>query len=68
MEIISPVSLFADDSKLFSKIVTKAQGTKFTDLNGHEVLQDDLNKIQEWAIKWKMDFNVVRRILDTPTQ
>ena len=57
-EVISPVSLFADDSKIFSKIVTKAQGIKITGPNGHEVLQDDLNRIQEWAIKWKMEFNV----------
>ena len=26
--------------------------------NGNEVLQNDLNKIQEWAKKWKMEFNV----------
>ena len=57
-EVISPVSLFADDSKIFSKIVTKAEDMKVTDQNGHEVLQDDLNRIQEWAIKWKMEFNV----------
>ena len=51
MEVISPVSLFADDSKIFSKIVTKAEDIKVTDQNGHEVLQNDLNRIQEWAIK-----------------
>ena len=30
-DVISPVSLFADDSKIFSKIVTKAQSIKITD-------------------------------------
>lgn len=57
-EVISPVSLFADDSKIFSRIVTKAHKTKITGLNGNEVLQEDLNKIQEWAKKWRMEFNV----------
>ena len=57
-EVISPVSLFADDSKIFSRIVTKPHKTKITGLNGNEVLQEDLNKIQEWAKKWRMEFNV----------
>ena len=57
-EIISPVSLFADDSKIFTRITTQSKGLKVTGPNGNEVLQDDLNKIQEWAKKWKMEFNV----------
>ena len=56
--VISPVSLFADDSKIFTRIVTKAQDTRIMGPNGNEVLQNDLNKIQEWARKWKMEFNV----------
>ena len=57
-EVISPVSLFADDSKIFSRIVTKPHKTKISGLNGNEVLQEDLNKIQEWAKKSRMEFNV----------
>ena len=57
-EVISPISLFADDSKVFTRIVTKTERLKITDSNGSEVLQEDLDKIQEWAKKWKMEFNV----------
>ena len=60
--IISPVSLFADDSKIFSRIISeknsikeKMNGNYF---NGNEILQNDLNNIREWARRWKMEFNV----------
>ena len=32
--------------------------TKFKDVNGSERLQNDLNKVVEWAEKWKMEFNI----------
>ena len=48
-EIKSYMSLFADDAKLLRKI----EKTKDC-----ESLQEDLNKILEWSIKWEMEFNV----------
>ena len=57
-QVISPISLFADDSKVFTRIVTKSEGLKVTDPKGNEVLQEDLKRIQDWAKKWKMEFNV----------
>ena len=58
LEVVSPLSLFADDSKVFSRIVAekniKGRGT----VCGREVLQRDLDCIREWADKWKMEFNV----------
>ena len=57
LEVISHVSLFADDSKLFTKIV--AEGNKGRDNhNGTAALQRDLDSVREWALKWKMEFNV----------
>ena len=52
-----PVCLFADDSKIYCKV---PRGNKVKpELEGrHELLQNDLNKLQEWADKWKMSFNV----------
>merc|ERR1712055_148575 len=46
--ILSALSLFADDSKLFSRII-----------NGRNMkIVNDLNAVLEWANKWKMEFNV----------
>ena len=57
LEIVSPLSLFADDSKIFSRIVTdKNRGRG--NVGGREILQRDLDRIREWAVKWKMEFNV----------
>ncbi|CAL4121882.1 unnamed protein product, partial [Meganyctiphanes norvegica] len=56
--VISPVSLFADDSKVFSRIVSEKNKNKCNGANGNEVLQGDLDRIKEWADKWKMEFNV----------
>ena len=50
-QVISPISLFADDSKVFTRIVTKSEGLKVTDPKGNEVLQEVLNRIQDWAKK-----------------
>ena len=58
MEVISPLLLFADDSKIFTRIVSEASKTNPQGNYGREVLQRDLNSIKEWADKWKMEFNV----------
>ena len=43
------IKLFADDTSLFS--------TEHDPNHSAKVLNDDLNKISEWAYKWKMLFN-----------
>ena len=58
LEIISPLSLFADDSKLFSRIVKTKSKSKIVEADNDQKLQKDLNKVVEWAKKWKMEFNV----------
>ena len=45
----SLIKLFADDTSLFSTVHDPNHSAK--------VLNDDLNKISEWAYKWKMLFN-----------
>ena len=57
LDVISPLSLFADDSKVFTKIV-KDESTILQGRWGKEVLQKDLDNIKVWAGKWKMEFNV----------
>ena len=60
--IVSPVSLFADDSKVFSRIISEKNSLKSKKsgnyFKGNEVLQNDLNSIRDWARRWKMEFNV----------
>ena len=60
--VISPVSLFADDSKVFSRIISEKNSVKAKKdgnyFDGNEVLQSDLNNIRAWAGRWKMEFNV----------
>ena len=46
--VLSPLSLFADESKLFSRIVTSRSKRKFTGMQGSKALQDDLNRVREW--------------------
>ncbi len=58
LEVISPLSLFADDSKVFSKIVSNKNLKKCNNENGNLKLQNDLNTIAGWAKKWKVEFNV----------
>ena len=58
LEVLSPLSLFADDSKIFTRIVTSKKFTKWTGFDGQSALQRDLTRVQEWADKWKMEFNV----------
>ena len=58
LEIISPLSLFADDTKIFTRIISEMSKTRRRGSNGSQVLQRDLNRVMEWANKWKMEFNV----------
>ena len=48
-DLATNVKLFADDTSLFS--VVQNMNTSTTNLN------NDLNKIRNWAIQWKMNFN-----------
>lgn len=56
LDVISPLSLFADDSKVFSRIITNKNSRN--NENGNIMLQNDLNTITKWAETWKMEFNV----------
>ena len=47
--LVSNPKLFADDASLFSVIFDK-------DLSANN-LNDDLNRINNWAFQWKMSFN-----------
>ena len=47
LEGLSPLSLFADDSKIFTRIVTTKEKTKWTGFDGHGALQRDLLRVQE---------------------
>lgn len=46
--IKSNVKMFADDTKVWTRISTLKDG---------EVLQDDLNNLMSWSDKWKLGFN-----------
>ena len=56
--MISPISLFADDSKIFTKITSERNNREANNTIENEVLQKDLNNVKDWAAKWKMEFNV----------
>ena len=45
----SPIFLFADDTKIFRVVRNKEV---------HAALQDDLNLLYEWSLKWQLNFNV----------
>ena len=47
--LVSKISKFAYDTKL---------GIKADKFEGVKQLQEDLNKIGEWSLKWQMPFNV----------
>ena len=47
--LISNAKLFADDTCIFSKV--------YDPVTSARVLNDDLEKISEWAYQWKMSFN-----------
>ena len=48
-EVLSTLKLFADDTKLYREIQ-----------NDHdkEVLQNDLNELMDWSVKWQLPFNI----------
>ena len=48
--IKSRISKFADDTKL----IGSAESKEKTD---RPIIQEDLNKLNEWAVKWQMNFN-----------
>ena len=48
-DLTTNIKLFADDTSLFS--IVHNMNTSTTNLN------NDLNKIKNWAIQWKMNFN-----------
>ena len=58
LEIISPISLFADDSKIFTRIISDRNMHKKGNVRGDQNLQNDLARIKGWADKWMMQFNV----------
>ena len=58
LEVVSPVSLFADDSKIFSKLIADRNRSETNNANGIEMLQRDLDNVRNWADRWKMEFNV----------
>ena len=45
----SEAKLFADDTSLFSVVFNIDASVK--------ELNDDLDKVQDWALQWKMSFN-----------
>ena len=48
-DLVSTIKLFADDTSLFSVVHD-------SNISANE-LNNDLQKISEWAYKWKMSFN-----------
>ena len=49
VNITSNLSKFADDTKI---------GRTTNDIDDSQALQDDLNKLYDWSVKWQMEFNV----------
>ena len=49
-DLSSSAKLFADDTSLFSVVFN-------VDVTSKE-LNDDLVKVQDWALRWKMSFNL----------
>ena len=49
LQIINTVLKFADDTKVFGTVI---------DEDDRAVLQEDLQKLSEWADSWQMEFNV----------
>ena len=48
-DILSLILKFADNTKVFGRVSNSAQ---------RQLLQDDLDKLCEWADSWQMEFNV----------
>ena len=56
--IISLLSLFADDTKVFRRIVAYRSGQVQTSHMDRTIIQNDQDNVYNWAEKWKMEFNV----------
>ena len=50
-DIMSMILKFADDTKIFRKVTSATDGVQ---------LQQDLNRLCDWAEKWQMEFNVAK--------
>ena len=48
-DIVSMILKFADDTKIFRKVTSATDRVQ---------LQQDLNRLCDWAEKWQMEFNV----------
>ena len=48
MNVISPLYMYADDTKLFRKVENELD---------HEILQQDLNALSEWSKDWLLNFH-----------
>ena len=48
-EIINWILKFADDSKLFGEVQSESD---------HQCLQQDLQKLFDWSLKWQMEFDL----------
>ena len=51
-EIVNPVLLFADDTKIFSKVRRKSS------LEDIAQIQRDIDKLFMWSKKWQLFFNI----------
>ena len=49
VDISSRISKFADDTKLYKTV---------SNVDDHNILQNDLDKLLEWSQKWQMSFNI----------
>ena len=47
--VSSPIYLFADDTKIFRVVRNKGD---------YIALQNDLNSLYEWSLKWQLSFNI----------
>ena len=46
--IVSDIYLFADDTKIFNNTIVE---------DNSKILQEDLNRLQEWSDKWLLKFH-----------
>ena len=51
LEVVSPVSLFTVDSKIFMRIISENNVNGQVNVNGKELLQKDLNNIKNLGHK-----------------
>ncbi len=48
--VMSTVQIFADDTKIYR--------TAVNDIGDEILLQEDLNKLHQWSVKWQLKFNL----------